>query len=841
MATEIKAAAAAEAAAEARQRAIEAARRAAEEAAKRAAEEAARRQAAQAAAKAQQQAQAKAKAKTFGKDDMSTGKGGALRRAAAARLDAKGLDPARPTEATAKTVKASRLQQQALKDSTASQAAQRDAKKLAQAKDPATRAKQLDQLVTANQDPAYQKALLASAKPQLEELSRQVTDKNSGFSVAKRQAAVDSLAKATEKLAPDAQQQLAGTFAGAMKNQNVGDDSNEFGTLLKNGVKDGSGASFGVRLASALQSSGKTTAANDASKFVGQGISDVRQDFEEAHQKVDELHAKLGSELQSWKLTGQDQTRALKTFDKENHLNDATQDLEAKGQLLASTLDGASIAVGDPALKAGAAARQPMTRFGAAAPRFGNESDLVSGAKDTLKDLPDVADTKAGAAALSGAVSASGEGKETFLDHLSEVTEKGEQADAFVNRVRSSVVQAVGTHLLESARAGTFSEESSKVLQGLSSNRALFGASAKQMDGLTEALGQFKPGMTGEELQAATQATGKKIAALGEGEGAVAQSLKGLSVVFGTIGAVKDWQHFSEADVQEKIATVSTTLSVGKEGANLVTSTLSRFAGDSAGEAAETAGLTAGKLLGAGIGALGSVVSGWQAVDAFKAGDVQAGVGDSLTAIGGAVATAGLFFDGTIAGAPAGVVLNVVGGVVAAAGVAVSLFSSPPNPFEGQEQDLGRILQGLGVQQRVANQLKDFNSDGQNFGTWVSAVAKKLGQPTGDLVRSMNGWSDQQVTDFLDAARLQHDTDSNNSNRLKNAAAVLGTSSATALEDARPVFTRGYSPQLAKQAEQQRAAQAALREQVNEKTGAITYDDALVESAAQWVRTGHRG
>ena len=82
----------------------------------------------------------------------------------------------------------------------------------------------------------------------------------------------------------------------------------------------------------------------------------------------------------------------------------------------------------------------------------------------------------------------------------------------------------------------------------------------------------------------------------------------------------------------------------------------------------------------------------------------------------------------------------VVGGVLAAAGGLVSLFGGSDNPFSGQEKDLGGILQTLGVKKDVADQLKDFNSDGQSFGTWVSAVAGKLDMSTGDFVRSMNDW-----------------------------------------------------------------------------------------------------
>jgi hypothetical protein len=829
-----RAAAAAAAAAAARQRALEEERRR-EEAALQAAQERARAEAAREKA-------AQSRAKAFAKDGISTGRGGALRRGAVARLDARGLDVARPSAPTSASYRINPLIGPPAPVAATKADPTSDAARLGTIQDPGQRAQALQHMVEQNKDPAYRKTLLAAAKPAIEDLSRRVTDKHSGASVASRQAAVDALSHTTEALAPDDQKTLTDTFAGAMKDGNVGDDADEFGTLLKQGVKDGAGAAFGVRLASSLCTEGKKTAANDSAKFVSQGIDDVRKSFDDAKKHVDELHGQLGQELASWQLNGTDQVNALKAFDAEHHLTDATNELEHQGQLLASTLNGAGIAASDPALQAQAAEHQFAGRAGAVT-RYGNVGDLLGHSADVLKDIPALASTRAGANAISDAVKQNGEGHDTFLNHVADIAGTGETAKGLIDSVRSAVVQSLGTHLLELARDGNFDSEKNALLKGLNSGRALFGLSEKQMTGLTDALGTFKSGMTDDELKTATKLAGDKISELGDIGGKVGEALKGLTVVFGAIGVVKDWSNFSDADVKEKLGTICNTLSVGKDGADLITGTLSRFAANSAADvaekagtdaaaAAETVGLTAGKLLGAGIGALGAVVSGWQAFDDFKAGNTQKGVGETMTAIGGVVATAGLFLDGSIAGAPAGVVLNVVGGVLAAAGTVVSLFAGSPNPFEGDQKDMGKILQQLGVHQDVADKLAQFNSDGQNFGTWVHAVAQNLGQSTGDFVRSMNGWSPKQVDDFLDAARLQRDTDSNNSNRRNNAAAVLGQDNAQKLEDTVHIGYRGGSSVTHGDAQKQ------LRQQVDAQTGQVTYNAALVQAAADWVRNG---
>jgi hypothetical protein len=815
----------AEAAAEAaRQRALQLAREAQERA-----RQAAARRAAE-AAKAAQQAQKVATArKSLPKDEMSKGRGGALRRAATKKLAALGLDP-RQDPVT-------------------------DAAKLAAIKNPADRAQAFEKLIGENKDPGYRAQLIGQSKAALEDIAAQVVNKKSGASTSDRQRALESLSRATEQLDATSQQALAGTFAGTMKNQNVGDDSNEFGTLMKNAVKDGSGASFGVRLASALQSSDKTTAANDLSKFVGQGIGDLRKQFDDDSKNVEQLHQQLGEELGSWKLEGRDQTTALKQFDAEHHLNDAQAKLEKDGALLASTLNGSALAESDPALKSGAAATQPV--FGGRAgsvgvPKYGNESDLRAASSDALTEIPALANTKAGSEAIAKALMAQGAGQQAFVQQAQTDAQSAPNPAKALTNLRTAVTQSMGTKLLESAKAGTFDETSSDLLKGLQKNAKLFGVNAKELQGLTDTLKQFKPGMATDALESVSKDAARKIASL-NAPGPIGQAFKGLTVIYGAVGAIDGWKNFNTEDVQQKLATLSQTLNVGQTGAQLVTGTLTRFAassadasgaGTAATAAAEETGLGAAKLLGAGIGALGTVVSGWQAVDAFEQGKTAQGVGDSISALGGAVATAGLFLDGTVAGVEVGVVLNVVGGVLAAAGGLVSLFGGSDDPFSGQEKDLGDILQKLGVNKDVADQLKDFNSDGQSFGAWVSAVAGKLDVSTGDFVRSMNDWSPQQVKDFLDAARLQHDTDSNNDHRLENASAVLGKQSAQNLEDPSYAPAAGrfgmYDPRAQQELDDQRKAQAAERETVDKKSGAVTYDPALVDAAVAWVRRGRQ-
>lgn len=827
-------AAAAAAAEAARQRAIAEAKRRAEEAARKAQEEAAKKAAAkQAAAAAAKQKTVNAgstRAAKFGREEFSTGKGGALRRDAVSKLGAQGLNVKSPDAADRVT-------------KTPQQVAQQDATALSGISDPAAKAQALDNYISTNKDPAYRAALVTAAKPQIEQLENSIVNKDSGASKESRQAALNSLTHATEQFDETSQKAITSTFAAKMKNQNVGDDDDEFGTMLKNSIKAGNGASFGVRLASELQATGKETAANDSSKFVGQAIKDIRKDFDKANDKVSTINQHLAQEVPQWEFSGTDKQKALATFSKNNDVKGANAELDKQAKLLASVEAGSGIAATDPTLKAGAAEKQVMGRAGVRNTHQ-NEVDLLSASTDALKDVSTLATTDAGAKAITDALKASGSGQPSFIDQARETLSTLDDAKGALESLQSAVLQASGVRLLKAAQSGGFQAEQSAILAGLRNNSKLFGTNQAQLDDLTSTLGKFKPGMTQDEINAITREAGSKIDGLSDTGGKLKDSLKGFSLVLGAVSAVDDWKNFDQASVKDKIATITSTLQLGSDGADLAASTFSRFTSSAAAETGEVAaetGLAASKLFGAGLGALGTVVSGWNAFDDFKNGDVQKGIGDTMGAIGGAVATAGLFLDGSIAGAPAGVVLNIAGGVIAGVGALVSLFASEPDPFEGQQDDLGKILEGIGVKHDVAEKLKDFNGDGQNFGTWVSSVAKEMNMSTGDFVRSMNNWSGQQVTDFLDAGRLQHDTDGNNYNRLQNASHVLGDDTAKQLEDWRPTYGGRYVPPPSAHVESKDdhdAKKDALRVDVDKDTGKLTYKPDMIKKAAEWIRNG---
>ena len=79
---------------------------------------------------------------------------------------------------------------------------------------------------------------------------------------------------------------------------------------------------------------------------------------------------------------------------------------------------------------------------------------------------------------------------------------------------------------------------------------------------------------------------------------------------------------------------------------------------------------------------------------------------------------------------------------------------------------------------------------------------------------------------------MQQGTDSNNSNRLNNASAVLG-SYAQKLEDPQPQFEGRFAYQPPSQAAANE--QKALQKTTDPKTGEYVYNTQLVDQTYQWL------
>jgi hypothetical protein len=679
-----------------------------------------------------------------------------------------------------------------------------DAQRLAQTKDPATRAQMMSTYLKDGQDPSYQKAFLDAAKPQIQEMSKQIWDDKSGVSTDQRQKALDSLTQLSEKLGPDAQKQLADQFAQTLPNKGLGSDSNNLGGMLQKSIEDGKGVSFGANLIHSLQASGKTDAANDAAKYVNNGITTVKKQFDAAQKEMDTANAKLNP-ANSFKNATTPAEAAKIVNDTKNKIgyDDTKSKYEDASAKLASTLNGADKLANDPTLNVCTVKNDN-----------GNEQKVGESARSVFNDLPKLGQSQAGSKAISDAVESEGDDKKTWLQNVSEY---GEQAKGFMDNVRASVIESVGAKALSMAKNGDLNG-SRNLFKGVSKLGNVFGASDEQMARFSTTLSALRQRQGPERLKAITSELGKQADEIGgDPKGKTAQALKGLGTVFGVANAYSGIKDFGKQDLQEKVNTVTSTIGTSKEVAEYLTGATSKFVGSFAPaikDAAEVGGKALEKLgtaLDPALQLVGAVSSAVDTYNDFKNGDVVAGVGDSLTTAGQLISGLTEAIPGVdLLGQGVGDALSVVGQGIKVIG---SLFSSPPDPWAGTKDGIKQGFLDSGFSDDTASQLSELHGKNSNtFASYFEQVAKQTGQKPSDLLNSMKSWSSDQVRNFLDGARLSFDTDDGNDNRYNNAKSVIGQSLADKLENGDKSYL-----------------------QTTGKDGQPVYNKDVVQGAAQWL------
>jgi hypothetical protein len=151
------------------------------------------------------------------------------------------------------------------------------------------------------------------------------------------------------------------------------------------------------------------------------------------------------------------------------------------------------------------------------------------------------------------------------------------------------------------------------------------------------------------------------------------------------------------------------------------------------------------------------------------------------------------------------------GALLSGAAVVVGLFSKPDDPWAADQDKIEDALKGWGVNDDLAGTLSEVNDDGQSFGPYIQSAAKAAGVPTLTLLHRMNGWSDDQVNQFLDVARLSHDTDGGNDNRQTNAGMVVGGDLAQQLENGQRT------------------------QRTDDQTGLQKYDEQVMREVGSWL------
>ena len=114
--------------------------------------------------------------------------------------------------------------------------------------------------------------------------------------------------------------------------------------------------------------------------------------------------------------------------------------------------------------------------------------------------------------------------------------------------------------------------------------------------------------------------------------------------------------------------------------------------------------LTLGIYEAAFGGAGGIIGMAWYIYDAITSygrGNRKEAFWNSVAAVGCAIATLGLFLDGTILGAPAGVVLNIIGLVIVIVAEVIKIFGLHSSQIETWGKDLYRVEYAKGGMERM--------------------------------------------------------------------------------------------------------------------------------------------
>ncbi len=570
----------------------------------------------------------------------------------------------------------------------------------------------LEQL-QASSDPAYRAALIRESLPHIEEMGRQVSLDDGRPSEADLQATLANLSRLAELAGPTARQ-IADAFATHIPDHDLDiDDKDRLGGALKEIIKQGNGATFAAELAGSLDRLGRSEAAAEVVKLTREALSDLREDFEEAHEEVSQLNAELGSYLAGFgpMMTDEQRQAAIEAF-RARH-EEAYASWEEAGRKLASALEGAGVAMANPVV----GGDQSATWRGVPIPGEGER--LREEAQKALELLPQVGQTQAGLEVVAEAVARQGRGEPAFLDHVQAVGSVVEDGKTYTDAVATLVVKGTALKALELASSGRRAEVPN-LLRGLDRNAALLGVDQTQLEDLTRTLERFGPNLSDARLRQLAAEVDQKLGAMELEPGSrVGQALRGLGVAFGALDVVTGIANFSEADLSQRISTLGNALSVGADGGTMLLDVFgksSRF-------------LRAAGPVGAVVGAIGD---GLGAVEAFRNGEYAEGAASSAMAVGA-----------VLMAVPSGV-SQVIGGALIVGG-AVAKFFMGRGEEHADEDDLKAFLEAGGVNPRVADAINDLNGDRQNYGEMLRVTASELGVTPGELVRHMATWNDDQL------------------------------------------------------------------------------------------------
>ncbi|RKH36552.1 hypothetical protein D7Y13_00160 [Corallococcus praedator] len=496
-------------------------------------------------------------------------------------------------------------------------------------------ARQFEQLIASNPDPAYQEAFVRAAEPSLAKMGqlfagvspetdrvlhprpplRQPDLKNDRpllEKLAEAESAIEqktylSLARATERLG----EPTAGLVGRFFTRDTAPGLAN---TSLTHAIRTAINFGIGSRLAFDIERSLEKMEVGPPG-FKGPTYS----------QDVQAIHRTLWSAIDGLR------TQFSAAADKaERPQKQLTELLSGPAKVLTAEQQQAftTAFLNDPERKKDLAEFERLSKLLASAAPDGPPTGAHDPAVTALaRELPRMAATQSGAEYLASQLTAQGENHPAFLDTVGKLKDLKDfdetLAVALVKSAGSGAIIAAGLKSKGGAEA---------IFNGLARNAHLFGMAPDSMQQYVKLLRRIGPDSTPEQVRGITQSMrsllGEQETGLpGNPELPRSQALRGLALLVTTSAAIGDAAGWNQADFAAKLKIVGDGLSVGGDGVTFILDALNK--------SAPVLSKVLGKVSAAGalLGAVGDGIQSFQAVQEGKYWKASASGAQSLGAI----------------------------------------------------------------------------------------------------------------------------------------------------------------------------------------------------------------
>ncbi|HLM55818.1 MAG TPA: hypothetical protein VK422_06775 [Pyrinomonadaceae bacterium] len=556
-------------------------------------------------------------------------------------------------------------------------------------------------------DPRQVDALLKLVGPTLDVLASRLGGGDSSHA----SYMVGALTRVAEKAGDEGAALLARTAA----RQFSGESSVVLVRYVEEVVKDGGGVRFAAALVEELVAASKHYAAREVARAIASGVAYVREQFDKAHDKVEELNKQLAHNIyaSSQLLTPDEVAQASRAF-YDKHA-DAYVRLEEAGRLLSTTLQEATY-LRDAA----------RTVEGAGT---GESCGLAEEAEAVLWRVVNASQTEAGREAIAKALEERADGRETFLDSLSDLVADSPDLE---ENVAIAVLRSVG----EAAVAGARSGRADKLLKGFERSAELFGASPGQMKAIVHDLKELSHAGSTREVESLTRQINGELNDIPafDVRTRAGKAFRGLAFAFAGLNVsdgLSDWDRLNGWQRAQVILN-------GLEGGAMVV----EFAAGTLGKT------SAMRLAGKAANLAGLVSAGFDiviGVDKLADGKHLEGGASLTTGAGGVLLSVGLMSNSVpVAG-------TVIGGLLLAAGFGLSLYAGARESNKN-ERPLEDFLRDAGLSPKLAEELSNHDGRGRPVVPVLAELAKHLGVEPRELILSLDTLDERDIHDIVEAA-----------------------------------------------------------------------------------------